>query len=308
MERIYSKSNTALVIILSLAMSGCESLLFHPSRSISVTPSFINIDYRDVYIDGETQNATIHAWFMQPVNPSHTANSTTRGHSLRLNSKTNGCVLVVHGNGGNITSTLPVASWWTRQGYNVLAFDYQGYGLSSGVPSINAALSDVDRAWRWLQEEPSCLDGQRVVLGQSLGAVIAAAQFHRYIDTQTSQYLSADFIILDSGFASFNKIAREVAAKNIFTWGLQWLAPLLIPKTSNLQDNLTELSTASKILVTHGKRDAIVSYRHFEQLKTHTKSSAAFYAYDGSHIELFSQKSGQDRVLQFMRHSSSLSD
>src|SRR5436189_4535962 len=44
-------------------------------------------------------------------------------------------IVYFHGNGGNLSMWAPILADVAHRGYDVLAFDYRGYGESSGKPS-----------------------------------------------------------------------------------------------------------------------------------------------------------------------------
>ena len=57
-----------------------------------------------------------------------------------------GHVLICHGNGGNIGDRAPHASLLAAAGFDVLLFDYRGYGRSPGRPSEDATYADARAA------------------------------------------------------------------------------------------------------------------------------------------------------------------
>ena len=58
----------------------------------------------------------------------------------------------------------------SRIGCNVFAFDYSGYGGSSGKPSEKNLYADAEAAWRALREKYSLAPNQIVLYGQSIGS------------------------------------------------------------------------------------------------------------------------------------------
>jgi pimeloyl-ACP methyl ester carboxylesterase len=80
-------------------------------------------------------------------------------------------------------------------GFDVLLFDYRGYGASTGTPSEQDTYRDARVALRWLLEQPE-VDPRRVVyLGESLGGAIALelALFSPPAGTTTSSPALAAF-------------------------------------------------------------------------------------------------------------------
>src|SRR5206468_3134820 len=83
-------------------------------------------------------------------------------------------------------------------GYSVLVYDYQGFGRSSGRPSVDGILSDGAAAFDYLVKERG-IDPHRIVLyGESLGVSVAA---------HLSTIRDCGGLVLQSGFASLSRIA-----------------------------------------------------------------------------------------------------
>ena len=51
-----------------------------------------------------------------------------------------GTVVYCHGNAGNIGSNAHIAPEFFKRGFNLLLWDYRGYGLSGGRPSEKGSL------------------------------------------------------------------------------------------------------------------------------------------------------------------------
>jgi len=82
-------------------------------------------------------------------------------------------VLVCGGNTGNATYFEPFAALLHAGGYDVLTFDWQGFGKSEGTAALLSLPGDVQAAWRWLGEVKQRKPDQVGVLGISLGSVLA---------------------------------------------------------------------------------------------------------------------------------------
>ena len=88
-----------------------------------------------------------------------------------------------HGNGGNMGWCEGVLRVFSRTGYGILAFDYRGYGNSSGTPSEKGVYSDFEGASRYLTQTQHIPRAKQIAAGQSLGAAVAidAASRNRYM-------------------------------------------------------------------------------------------------------------------------------
>ena len=85
-----------------------------------------------------------------------------------------GTVLLLHGNAGNLTQFRGLGQWLAGSGLRVLAVDYRGYGASPGRPSENNLRSDARAAYRYVRNVLHERADRLVVIGHSLGAILAA--------------------------------------------------------------------------------------------------------------------------------------
>jgi pimeloyl-ACP methyl ester carboxylesterase len=84
-----------------------------------------------------------------------------------------GHVLLCHGNAGNVGDRVALAALLSDAGFDVLVFDYRGYGHSSGRPSERGTYRDARAALASLLRQPG-VDATRVLyLGESLGGAVA---------------------------------------------------------------------------------------------------------------------------------------
>jgi len=100
-------------------------------------------------------------------------------------SKKNISILLVHGNGGNLTSQMGGPVQLAKQGFTVFLFDYSGYGFSEGSPTRKRFLQDGNSALDYMLTLPEVKGTKIVVYGQSLGGHLSAtiaAQNEKKID------------------------------------------------------------------------------------------------------------------------------
>ena len=85
-----------------------------------------------------------------PVFPEHveeiyfssTASPKIHGYLLRSKGQPRGTVVHCHGNAGEVGDHVPLVQFLADAGYNLLAFDYGGYGHSTGQPSPDNIVID----------------------------------------------------------------------------------------------------------------------------------------------------------------------
>ena len=150
-----------------------NSLLYLPSRE---TPAGDFVDLAITTADGER----LHGWWIPAAAP-------TIGH-----------VLLCHGNAGNIGDRVAHVELLSAAGFDVLSFDYRGYGRSSGRSSEHGTYLDARAAREALLAQGA--DPARVLyLGESLGGAIAL---------ELAIHHPPAGLILQSAFTSVQAMAR----------------------------------------------------------------------------------------------------
>ena len=212
---------TVAVIALAAAVRRLEPrFAFFPSAGESTTPAEYHIDYESLSIptrDGER----LHGWLIRHPRP--------LAH-----------VVYFHGNGGNLSVWAPILAEIARHGYSILAFDYRGYGLSTGRPTEHGLYVDVAAiVERFRTESPAGTPA--VYWGRSLGTTMAAyaATIH-----------GPDGLILESGFPSARSLLRE----SPLLLALAVFSTYRFPCARFVQS----LDTPIPVLVMHGDSDRIV--------------------------------------------------
>jgi fermentation-respiration switch protein FrsA (DUF1100 family) len=157
-------------------------------------------------------------------------------------------ILICKGNKGNIAAA-PRLQHYTglRQlGLNILAFDYRGFGESTGKPTEEGLYRDVDAAYRYLREVRGVPASRIILFGYSLGSGVAVDLAAR---------VPAAGLIVEGAFTSVTDRAQE-----LYTWApVQWL-PMSrfasIEKIERVQmPKLILHATADeRIPITHGRR------------------------------------------------------
>ena len=151
-------------------------------------------------------------------------------------------ILFFHGNGGNITSVSWLGQRFAKHGFNVLVFDYRGYGASDGVAATEAGLyADGDAAVAFLVNNKKLRPEQIVLYGHSLGTAITA-------DVASRGHYGA--VVLESGFSSASSVA---------TTSLPWLPHWLHFLGKNRFESARKLTNVrSPILIAHGDPDQTI--------------------------------------------------
>ena len=131
-----------------------NALLYFPSREVVRTPASAALTFRDIALvtsDGER----LHGWWIE-------RRAAALGH-----------VLLCHGNAGNVGDRVLHAELLTAAGFDVLLFDYRGYGSSSGRPDEQGTYRDARAALQALLRQPAVDPARVLYVGESLGGAVA---------------------------------------------------------------------------------------------------------------------------------------
>lgn len=164
-----------------------------------------------------------------------------------------GLVIQFHGNAQNLTAHWWGGRWTVKRGWDLLAWDYSGYGLSDGSPTQKQVARDADAFLGWVSDSilPS-YRGPVVLWGQSLGAAILTSAFPRWKDRDR-----ATLLVAESGFSSYRSIARDRVGLHWITWPAWPLVPLVIPDDDAPAKTLDRIAP-TPFLVVSCREDRVV--------------------------------------------------
>lgn len=130
--------------------------IFYPTNITSDnSPDLYGLEYKPVSF--KSQDGTrINAWYFES-----------------LTGENKGTVIHMHSNSNNITDHWMFVGWLPSQGYNVLEFDYRGFGKSFGVAEPKGILEDCVAAIDYVRARP---DTKKIfIYGQSIGGMLAVS-------------------------------------------------------------------------------------------------------------------------------------
>jgi fermentation-respiration switch protein FrsA (DUF1100 family) len=82
-------------------------------------------------------------------------------------------ILFSHGNAEDLGDDLPLLDIYRRAGFSVFAYDYRGYGTSTGQPTEAGLYADAEAAYNYLTGELHVAPRDIIVMGRSLGCAAA---------------------------------------------------------------------------------------------------------------------------------------
>jgi fermentation-respiration switch protein FrsA (DUF1100 family) len=193
---------------------------FFPTRGESETPRDFGLQFESLTID-TADGEHLRGWVLRAPAP-------------RAN------VVYFHGNGANLSNWSPILAGIVQHGYSVFAFDYRGYGRSTGHPTERGLYRDVDAVVKqgWIGESASV---PTIYWGRSLGATMAA---------YAATVRPPDGIILESGFVNARAAVRGSVALLFLSLFSSYRFPTA--EFANRADR--------PVLVMHGNRDSVIPF------------------------------------------------
>lgn len=173
--------------------------------------------------------------------------------SWRLQGKPGGdkryVAVIAHGNGGTVEQFFPYQEWLSALGITSYGFDYRGFGYSTGWPSHNGLLLDMDAVTREAMRREKVTKEELIFVGVSVGTGVAAEYAAR---------VGAKRVVLFSPYTSLFDLVGE-----LFIVGLA--APLLNYRYSPSSALATRPPEC--VVLAHGKEDVTIPYEHSVKLK-----------------------------------------
>ena len=234
-------TSAVAIAALGLFVCGCpsviEQLIFFPDRAIGAPPPGVSERWLTA-ADG----TRIHAW--QATRPNAAAS-----------------LVWSHGNGGNIAGRVEVLLELAARGFDVLAYDYRGYGKSEGHPSEAGVYLDAEAAYD--AEIQRGVPASRIVcFGESLGSAVS-------IHLATRRPCAA--VVVVSPFTDLRDVAK-------FHYGpLGRFAGVRFDSLSRVAD------LSVPFFVAHGDRDEVVPYELGERLFAAAHEPKQFLRVPGAH-------------------------
>jgi fermentation-respiration switch protein FrsA (DUF1100 family) len=142
--------------------------------------------------------------------------------------KARGTFLYCHGNTGSIAHRIGVLSKLWSLEVNLFAFDYRGYGRSTGQPTEDGLYLDVQAAHDQLIREGGCRADEILLFGHSLGGAVA---IDCALDRKVAGLIAQSTFthIRDAARAVFPTLPIHLAARRQFR-SIDKVAELEIPK------------------------------------------------------------------------------
>jgi pimeloyl-ACP methyl ester carboxylesterase len=163
-----------------------------------------------------------------------------------------GVVFFLHGNSGNLRDCLVDLDAFREVNFDVVMFDYRGYGKSSGhIESEEQLRADVRAVWEAYAPE---YEGKRIVIaGQSLGTALAAGLGAELC----AQGHAPDLTLLVSPYSSMRALGDEL---------YPWVPGRVLRYPLHTAEHAAKLN--GPLMLIHGDKDELIGIHHSHALRT----------------------------------------
>ena len=247
-----------------LGKDGGNRLFYYPTKTAPDVPSDFGHRFEDVTFKSE-DGTKLHGWFFQPIEKV----------------KPKGTVVFHHGNTGSVGYHIGFVGWMARAGYQVLLYDYRGFGKSEGEITRNGLVQDARAAIIYAKSRED-VDGKRIIsFGHSLGGAKSLAALGE------KMIPGVRGVICFAGFASYEDMAKKVAGK---------MGADLVTDELSARD-LVEKISPIPVLIAHGTKDAVVPLAQGEILFKKAREPKTIYRIpNGSHTRALWMNDGEYRT------------
>jgi fermentation-respiration switch protein FrsA (DUF1100 family) len=245
-------------VVLPVALLACsiDGLFYYPNDTLYSTPAQHGLTVEEVAFRA-WDGTKLHGWWAPAV----------------ATAKAKGTVVFCHGNYGNVSHHVGSVAWLPRRGFNLLLFDYRGYGQSEGELSREGTVADAIAAIDFALARDA---EHTVVFGHSLGGAVAIPAVAARPQVKA--------VAVESTFPSYRE-AAGAAAPPLF-----WLTSWLVSKGFDPEDALANLPPRP-LLIIHGTDDHIVPFRLGKHLYDLALEPKTLYSVEGGrHITPWAQQ------------------
>jgi fermentation-respiration switch protein FrsA (DUF1100 family) len=258
-------------------MVGCDGLFYYPNAVNYGSPTQFRLAHESVDIRAG-DGSRLHGWFFP------------------ARQRPAGTVLHLHGNAGNISGHFQHVAWLPAAGWNVLCFDYRGYGQSEGKVSRAGTIADAHAALDHLLSR-SDVDADRIVaFGQSLGGAIGIVL--------TAERPQIRGLAVDGAFDSYRGIAAWHVRRSPLLFCVGWWVPgMLMSKGYDPIDYVDRIAPRP-LFIMHGTDDRVVDPAMGRRLFEAAREPKELWMPDGAdHYSAMLERADEShpRLLAFFR-------
>lgn len=223
-------------------------LIYQGTRRVEHDPSDHGWAFDEAFLD--VSEGCTHLWF------------------IPAERETQRTILFSHGNAGNLGDKLNSIGIFRDMGFNVLAYDYGGYGRSDGHTHEARMIEDIRAVWRHAISTLGIPAKKIVIHGRSMGGGPSA-----YLATE----VEAGAVVLESTFCSLTEMIKRRYPR----------VPMVIFNRNRFRNINLVGAINSPLLVVHSRDDTLIPFEHGEYIFHAAPEPKAFLEIFGEHQEGF---------------------
>jgi uncharacterized protein len=248
-----------------------------PALVLLTACSTIEINEGDVFdahrsITPQTLNHDVYTFEEMTVN---TEDGEELNSWILRHEEAQATVLYLGGNGFMMVRSKPVIDAYSNLPVNLVLFDYRGYGISSGEPTVEGIRTDAGTMLSLVKNDETLNNGPLIVHGHSMGSFLSAyladsRNIHGYI--------------LESPVTNVNDWTRTLVP-----WFVRLFVRFDVDESLKAEDNITRVQqTEIPLLVMGGNADEITPFSLAEELyrKSASDSKKLVEMNGGTHNDL----------------------
>jgi uncharacterized protein len=233
-----------LYLILCIGMYFLQKkFIFLPQKGSQAPPEDLNIKEHWIQTsDGEK----LHAWWMPVDSAAYT-------------------VLFFHGNAGNVSRGEKRMRLFYEMGFNALAVDYRGYGISTGkIQKENDIYEDARASFEYLKKTLGIDESKIIIWGWSMGGAVAV---------DLAQNKKCHALVMESTFYSMLDMAQKTF----------WFIPNRLTLKYNFLSGEKLSAITCPVLFIHSRQDETVPWSQGIKLFENHKGKKMFIEITGDH-------------------------
>jgi hypothetical protein len=232
----------------------CSKYFYHPSKTTYFEPEKLGFKSEDIFLRMKDLTK-IHLLSIAPTE--------------KESKKT--IILQLHGNGENSSSHFVSLVWLVNHGYDLITYDYRGYGKSTGNPDPEDIQSDTLEVINSVINKCKKENKKLIIYAQSLGGAIAARAIP---ELKEKNFLS--LVILEGAFADYREVTRSILKKQIIE-PIPFILSYVVDNSTSPKDYIEKISPIPLIVI-HETEDPVVPFENGKAVFKLSKDPKQFWS------------------------------
>ncbi len=250
---VNSRKVAVCCFIIGIFLNSCsfERMFYYPDRVLSDQDRADSLGFQKINF------------------PSRNGNMLN-GYWVEAKDSVFGSILFLHGNAGDINDRIESLEILRRGGFNILIFDYQGFGKSQGEVSHQNLVDDAESALLYLENLNKEKKLPLIILGRSIGGHLAVKITHDHQE-------EVNAMVIEGAFTNHHQIAVQISP-----FFIQPFAELLVVSKYKASELIKDIKIPK--LIIHSTQDETIPYWMGVELYKKAIEPKVFWQIKGCHI------------------------